>query len=183
MAENQSKSEGPDYSAINQLVLEITKCEAAGIYLAALALCYIAIDTMAFLSMPKGQENTTKKDFIVWVDQYLKGHSDQPYEYRGADVYAARCAVLHTWGAEASDHRKDSSIKLFGYTTGGRHLINPDHSTRLVLIGLVSFIDDVPKAISSFMKYAIHNEELRSRLDARIEKVMSQSPINLNFGS
>jgi hypothetical protein len=36
----------------------------------------------------------------------LKGHEDQPYKYRGLDVYGARCAVLHAFGTEVDFHNK-----------------------------------------------------------------------------
>ena len=100
--------------AISDLIQEIKNCELAGATMAAVTLCYVCIDTMAFLSMPESQDNTTKTDFIGWVDAHLKSHPNQHYEYRGVDVYAARCAVLHTWGAEADAHRKDPTIRQFG---------------------------------------------------------------------
>jgi hypothetical protein len=35
-------------------------------------------------------------DFKEWVDTYLKTHPEQPYHYRGKDVYAARCKLFGT---------------------------------------------------------------------------------------
>lgn len=56
---------------------------------------YICIDTMAFLAHPAGQTTQAKKDFVAWIDTYVKTEAGQPNEYRGIDVYAARCAPLH----------------------------------------------------------------------------------------
>ena len=162
--------------AISDLIQEIKNCELAGATMAAVTLCYVCIDTMAFLSMPESQDNTTKTDFIGWVDAHLKSHPNQPYEYRGVDVYAARCAVLHTWGAEAAAHRKDPTIRQFGYTDGELHYYAPDVSDRLVLIGVPSLINDLVIGVESFLTAAKNDANLRERLNSRIEKVMQTFP-------
>lgn len=163
---------------ILDLVKEIKTCEEAGAIMAATALSYICIDTLAYLSAPGGQENVKKDDFIAWVDHYLKGEESQPYEYSGVDLYAARCAVLHTWGAEAQLHRYDSSIPLFGYSGGSRHKLNPEISGRLVIIGVASLINDLVIAIESFYHAAESDDELRARMGSRIDKVMANFPLS-----
>ncbi len=161
---------------IIDLVKEIKTCEAAGAITAATALSYICIDTLAYWSAPRGQENVTKDDFIEWVDHYLKGDASQPYKYSGVDLYAARCAVLHNWGAEAQSHRNDSSIPLFGYSNGGSHQLNPEVSERMVIIGVASLINDLVIAIESFLCAAESDDELRARMGSRIDKVMANFP-------
>ena len=126
--------------------------------------------------MPLGQKNTKKKNFIEWVGAYLKPHSDQPYKYRGIDVYAARCAVLHTWGAEAQIHRQDLSVKKFGYSDGGRHLLNPEVSERLVIIGVPSLVNDLVIGIEKFLAAAMDDEGLRACLESRINSLHAHSP-------
>ncbi len=53
------------------------------------------------------KSKVTRSDFKEWVDTYLTCHENQPYKYRGKDVYAARCAFLHTYGSEAELHESD----------------------------------------------------------------------------
>ena len=69
---------------------------------------YVFIDTMAFLAMPAGQMAQTRKDFIGWVDTYLKADPTERYQYRGLE-----------FSAEADAHRKDPSVCLFGYIDNG----------------------------------------------------------------
>ena len=126
------------WNAVNGIVEEIKKCESAGATIAAVAMAYVCIDTMAYLSMPEVRTEQTKQDFINWVNEYLRSHQDQSYQYDGTDLYAARCALLHTFGAEAKMHREDSNIKRFGYHDGGEHAFDPDVTTNLVLIGTAS---------------------------------------------
>jgi len=142
----------------------------------AVVMAYICIDTMAFLSMPDGQEAQTRSDFIAWVDAYLKAHQDQLYQYRGIDVYAARCAVLHAFGSEADLHRKDPSIILFGYHDGGMHFYNPAIDPRLVIIGTAEFLNDVMIGVSSFLDACKTDQGLRARVEGRLPKVLATFP-------
>ena len=98
-----------------------------------LVLSFICMDTVAYLSRLAGPATHTRAEFIAWVDKYLRGHPEHQYQYRGLDVYAARCAVLHTYGSEAALHRSDPSIKLFGYHGGGRHMRDPNQNSRLAV--------------------------------------------------
>jgi len=92
------------WSAITDLVNEIKTCEKAGATSAAVAMAFVCIDTMTYLSLPDGRETQGRADFIAWVNAFLKGHEDQPYQYRGLDVYGARCAMLHAFGSDSDFH-------------------------------------------------------------------------------
>lgn len=58
--------------SIFDLLSEIKKCETAGATTGAVAMAFICIDTMAFLSLPVGRDKQGRADFIAWVDTYLK---------------------------------------------------------------------------------------------------------------
>ncbi len=89
------------WNSIVGLIEEIKRSEGAGATMSAVAMAYICIDTMALLAIQENKTSQTRDDFISWVDTYLKAHDEQPYQYRGIDVYAGRCAVLHAFGSEA----------------------------------------------------------------------------------
>jgi hypothetical protein len=91
---------------VMNLLNEIAQCQKADATVAAVAMIFVCIDTMAFLAMPASQTAQGKQDFIGWVDTYLKADPIQPYQYRGIDVYAARCSLLHAFSAETEAHRK-----------------------------------------------------------------------------
>lgn len=110
---------GNNLSAIVNLVDEIRRCDENDITMASIAMAYICIDTLASLSRPSEKMKCTRCDFIEWADRYLRAHPDQPYQYRGKDVYAARCALLHTYGSEAELHRENSETVKFAYHDGG----------------------------------------------------------------
>jgi len=168
------------WKAVPGIVKEIKKCEAGGSQMGAATLCYVAMDTMAHLGMAEGKEAQTRSDFIEWVDAFLRCHEDQPYKYRGIDVYAARCAVLHTYGTEAALHKQDESIKKFLYHSGGKHMLDEKVDPRIVILGLASFINDVVIALGDFLKACKADAALRARVEARLPKVLVNLPIEIN---
>jgi len=64
------------WNSIKDLVDEIKTCEKAGATTSAVAMAFVCIDTMSYLSLPSDRETQGKSDFINWVKAYLKGHED-----------------------------------------------------------------------------------------------------------
>jgi hypothetical protein len=168
---------GANWQSVQQLLAQLQAEEQAGHLMSGLVLSFICMDTMAYLSRPANQAAITRAEFVAWSDEYLKGHPDQPYHYRGLDVYAARCAVLHTYGVEAALHRADPNIRMFGYHNGGMHMYNPDVNQRLVLIGLISFLNDVRIAIGSFIQDCAADADLRAVVEPRLGALLTHLPI------
>lgn len=165
------------WNGVKALVAEIKRCEQAGATTAAVAMAYVCIDTIAFLSLPADREIQGKTDFIAWVDAYLKGHQDQPYQYRGLDMYGARCALLHAFGSEADFHEKNPDAKKYGYHDGGKHAYDPAVDDHLVIIGTASMINDVLHAITAFMGACKADPDLRQRVEGRLPKILATFPI------
>lgn len=166
------------WDGLTGLVAEIKKCEAAGATVAAIALAFVCIDTMAFLALPAGQDKQDRTDFMAWVDTYLKGDAAQPYQYRGLDVYGARCALLHAYGSESDYHDKYKDAKKFGYHLGGKHAYDPAVDERLVIIGTASFLNDVVHGLGAFLEACKADKDLRARVEARLPKVLATFPVH-----
>jgi hypothetical protein len=169
------------WNAIKDLVDEIKTCEKAGTTTSAVAMTFVCMDTMAYLSLPTGRETQGKSDFIAWVNAYLKGHKDQPYQYRGLDVYGARCAMLHAFASESDFHEKNEDAKKFAYHDGGKHAYDPAVDERLVIIGTASFLNDVVHAVSVFMEDCKENADLRTRVEERLPRALAAFPINARY--
>lgn len=160
------------WTGVDGLIAEVKRCQAAEATTAALAMAFICIDTMTFLSLPADRSTQGRADFIAWVDTYLKGHQDQPYQYRGLDVYGARCALLHAFGSETDYHQKNQDAKCFGYHDGGKHVYDEAQDKHLVIIGTASFINDVIHAVSDFLEACKADSDLRDRVEARLPRVL-----------
>jgi hypothetical protein len=145
--------------------------------MAAVAVGYICLDTLAFLSMPEGKEQQTRTDFIAFVDTYLRAHDGQQYKYPGIDVYAARCALLHRYGSEVRLHDKDPTIIRFGYGGGGgKHTFDPEISPNLAIIGTAYLLNDIAMAVSEFMTACRTDVALRTRVEQRLPHVIKTFP-------
>jgi hypothetical protein len=164
------------WGAIKGLINEIKTCENAGATTSAVAMAFVCMDTMAYLALPAGRETQGKADFIAWVDAHLKGHEEQPYQYRGLDVYGARCAMLHAFGSESDFHEKNGDAKKFGYHDGGKHVYDSAVDKRLVIIATASFLNDVVHAVSAFLEDCKADADLRDRVEGRLPKVLATFP-------
>ena len=172
-----TESSRKKWQFIVSLVSELKRCDEHDITTASIALAFICIDALANLAMPVGKQKVTRADFKEWVDKYLKAHPDQPYQYRGKDVYAARCAFLHTYGAEAVLHEEDPDIIKFIYSNGGKHLYNRNVDPQLVIIGSKSFINDVIIGVDQFLKECQRDQSLRQRVESRLDGVFQHRHI------
>lgn len=161
------------WDAIKGLIAEIKNCEKAGATTSAVVMAFVCIDAMAYLSLPADRETQGKADFIAWVDAHLKAHKDQPYQYRGLDVYGARCAMLHAYSSESDFHEKNEGAKKFGYHDGGKHAYDPFEDERFVIIGTASFVNDVVHGVSTFLESCKADADLRARVEGRLPKVLA----------
>ena len=147
-----------------------------GAPMGAVILSYAAIDAMAYLSMPETKTEVTRKDYVDWTERYLKADSSQPYQYKGIDIYGARCGLLHRYGATSNISDK-GDCKVFGYHDGSEHMHNPSIDESLVLISMKRFVNDFFGAMKAFLSDVIADEGLRDRVDKRMGNILHVSRI------
>jgi hypothetical protein len=157
------------YTPLIQLLKEIGRARDADATVAALAMIYVGLDTMALLACPLGQQSQTRGDFIAWVNRYLRADPTSDYQYEGIDVYAARCAVLHRYGSVASLHTGPNPPRKFGYLDNGPHRV--DETERLVLISVAVLEHDFSKAVKTFVTEMKSSSDLKRRVDSRIKSL------------
>lgn len=133
----------------------------------AVLLTYCAMDAMAFLFMPAGEQKVGGSDFKDWVKKYMKTDSGQPYQYNEEDLYGARCGIVHTYGAE-SDLSRKNKCKEIVYINGLNHLYDPAKHPDLVLLSLNLFIQDFCDAVDKFLADIEKDENLRKRVEDRL---------------
>lgn len=91
--------------AINQLVV-------ANRYLQALVVIYSAIDTLAWVSLESG--DVTRSTFVQWVDTYI--NPEILIGCTARDLYAARCAIVHS-STTKSKLIRDGNARELWYVT------------------------------------------------------------------
>ncbi|MFM5368304.1 hypothetical protein ACET9U_00900 [Aeromonas veronii] len=168
--------ENNNWLSLVGMISELKKCDELGVITASIAMGFIVIDTMASLARDEDKCRATRADFNDWVNRYLKGDSEQTYQYRGKDVYAARCAFLHSYSSDAELHRTDPDIIKFLYHDGGRHIYNLTVDSSIVIIATRSFVYDIICAVNQFMDECGRDMRLRTKVESRLSSVLQSMP-------
>jgi hypothetical protein len=148
-------------AVVDCMLTDIHTCVTNGAMAGAVLLTYCAIDAMSFLYMEGTGETNKPSDFRNWVDRYMKASPDQPYQYSGKDLWAARCKAIHAFGADPG--------RIIGYSIGkGAHSIHPEKSKRQIVLCAGTFINDFFDAADRFFKDVVTQPKLLSRVRQRI---------------
>ena len=83
-----------------RLLDAIHLCRSHGLTIPALMLVYATIDGMAWCARKHAEGDVTENDFTGWVETYMFQGSSSG-ELTAVDLYAARCAMLHSQIAES----------------------------------------------------------------------------------
>lgn len=78
----------------------------------AILLTYAGMDALTYLAMPAGQVEATGSDFVRWAEGYIR--FDGISQLTGEELWAARCATLHTYGTESRLSRRQA-VRQIGY--------------------------------------------------------------------
>jgi len=146
---------------------DIKKARDNTILAGSVILTLSAIDAMSFLAMPLGQKKVHRRDYVNWVEKYMKTDPKQPYQYKGIDLYGARCGIVHRYGVKSRLSEK-GQCKIFAYHNGSEHIYNPKVDGNFVLISIRRFTNDFFDAVEEFLQDMIIDKNVKSRVDSRI---------------
>lgn len=120
-------------------------CDASGIIL-----ILSAIDAMAYLSMPEVQQDVTADDFIKWADQYIRFPG--PDQLTGADLYGARCAMLHSFGVQSRMSRSGRCrVVIWMDEAEPQILFRPDVQPGYVMVSIVALRNTLFEGMDRFL--------------------------------
>ena len=102
-----------------QTVDAIKHLVVANRYVQALIVLYSAIDTLAWSSLESG--DVTRSDFCRWVDAYML--PEKLIGCTAQDLYAARCAIVHS-GATESKMSREGLVSELWYVTSAHSAID-----------------------------------------------------------
>lgn len=109
-------------------------------YGSATILIYAGMDAMAYLNMPDGQEDVTRKDFVAWVEKYIAFPCAE--QLTGLDLYGARCSMLHNYSA-FSQLSRQKKCRMVGYMDRSvpQVIYNPRVSKDLVMVSVAGLAE------------------------------------------
>lgn len=150
MASTMSKSDPLNTAVYDGIKRGIRVCFDNECFGSAVILTYSGIDTMAYLGMPENQSSVVRADFIAWCDRYMRFPGREQLD--GAELYGARCAMVHTYGVE-SRMSKRGHCRILGYMDRSSPPIRYDASVRddFALVSIESLIEAFFKGIDDFL--------------------------------
>jgi len=149
--------------AIKQLVV-------ANRYLQALVVLYSAIDTLAWVSLESG--DVTRSAFYQWVDTYIV--PEKMIGCTAQDLYAARCAIVHSGTTESKLIRDGNARELWYVTSSSsaEHLQNYAQSadSNAHVIPFTLLVSAFAEGTMNFSRALVENPELNNRCVERMKQ-------------
>ncbi len=144
-------------------------------YRAAIILIYAGMDAMAFLDMTAGQDEVARDDYIRWADRYIRFPCKE--QLTGADLYGARCSMLHAYGA-VSRLSRAGKCRMIGYLDKSVPEVryDPSVSTELVLVSIPALKDAFFNGINAFLVDAIADKAKAPIVEERLETFVQIFP-------
>ncbi|ELC7322303.1 hypothetical protein D7T48_01555 [Stenotrophomonas maltophilia] len=137
----------------------------------SLVIMYSAIDTCGLLDAPVTQTEATGTSFKEWVKKYVLAES--ALEFNDVDLWAARCAVLHTFTPKSKLSQAGGARQLHYYTgddsdahiqkftseiralDNGKHLpVHYGDLAQAILLGMGKFMLDLAALCEADAGYA-----------------------------
>ena len=160
-----------------QLKRSIRVLLEAQCWTATVVLVYSGMDTMAWLGMPAGQEQVTRRDFIDWATRYVRFPCQE--QLTGEDLYGARCGMVHQYGAE-SDMSRRGRCRLVVYSDEcvPEVQFQPSINADLVLVSVPALADSFFKGVDRFLVDIFADKSKASAVEARILKITHEYRID-----
>ena len=146
-------------------------------YASAVILILSAIDAMAFLAMPESQEDVTKSDFAKWSEEYIRFPGRN--QLTGLDLYGARCAMLHSFGAQSKMSRKGQCRVILWMDEAVAPIIfRPDIAPTHVMVSILAFKDALFAGMDRFLidLYRDPNSKEAKLADKRFQSFVHKMP-------
>ena len=165
---------------IYQLLEAIDTCLEKRFITPALVLVYSGIDTLAWLDRRHAEPDVTGSDFVTWVDTYML--PDKRIQCTSADLYGARCGLVHTFSPLSSRSRSGAAKEIY-YSWGTARMENLQLNIDLefgkeqkVAIHIDSLVEALRDAIRAFYEELGGNPEWQAKVFDRAGKCFIHVP-------
>jgi hypothetical protein len=178
----------PFHKNIGDMLLAAERCKGLRQHMPALALVYSLIDSLAWAAADRRDESVRKR-FEAWVTEWLIPHlSVEVPEISPTDLYAARCAVLHTLTSE-SDLSRTGKAKRVMYAWGTaepevlRAAIREGNLSNHVAMHFDDLFASLWSAVEAFLESANDDEVLAKKLDEAAGRHYLSIPVDKDHGA
>jgi len=144
----------------------------------AVALILSGIDAMAYLAMPENQEDVTRRDFVEWAEKYI--HFPEHEQLTGLDLYGARCAILHSFGAQSKLSKEGKCRLILWMDHAFPPVLSKPELPGYVMVAVDSLRDALSAGIDQFLidvfkdPKSIRARLANKRLNTLIQKMRTE---------
>jgi hypothetical protein len=156
-----------------QVTRAIELCLAEDLWEPALVLMLMFIDACAWLARPTNRADVTFADFVAWTEKYLL--PDSRLECTAAELYGARCGLLHSLTGESQLHRR-KKIRKISWSRANGHDVYTLIQKRMhekflpVAVGIDHLFWALGKALNNFGEDFETDGELAKRVADRVHE-------------
>jgi len=172
---------------LNSVFKCIDFCINNNLLMPALVQMYSLIDSMSWIYMPRNKTDNTREDFINWVNTFLLKNS--LLECNAWDLYAARCAIVHTMSPRAKLIREgkarticyccgDKSIEELKQIFNNGEMKGRAQKDRYVAVHINDLYRYIKIAIDKFSEYVFQEKRNLELFSKRINEYFIQFNFN-----
>ncbi|MCL4261915.1 MAG: hypothetical protein KJ069_01800 [Anaerolineae bacterium] len=149
------------------------------LYTQALIILYSAIDTLAWADKPSG--DVTRSEFCAWVSKYIE--PDKNLGCTSEDLYAARCALVHSSATQSKMSREGQASEIWYATSPSSVQPLQEFAKRQKAKAKIVYFTDLlacfVEASHSFASEISRDESRQIIVDNRIRQWIRFQPVSL----
>jgi len=148
------------------------------LYEQTLIIIFASIDSFGLLDAPEEQLNATGSTFQKWSAKYIV---NDDIEYTEIDLWASRCAVLHTFTTQSDLSKKGKAREILFYSGGvgdqvkdfsvfAKNVNNGSHVVANLEKTIRAFISSISVFARDLDKKCSENSVIKSRLQKTLHQ-------------
>jgi hypothetical protein len=122
--------------------------------------------------MSANQQDVERSDFVAWVERYIKFQCEE--QLTGLDLYGARCAMLHTYGARSKLSREGKCRMVCYMDKGVPEIRCKPHVKDMVVVSVSALADAFFRGIDEFLIDLFANKGKAAVAEERLRELMME---------
>lgn len=136
-------------------------CLESDLISAALILIYSSIDAAAWLWSDPGAEDSTRKNFEAWVNEFMLPATD--LDCTATDLYGARCGLIHRLTSESILSAKGKARNIcYAYREADVRTLQEKAAGRFIVVHVEALLRAFSEAAVKFIESLGHSNPKRA---------------------
>lgn len=137
---------------------------------------------MANIDRPAAEAFSSSKDFARWVDRYFD--VDGETRITADEWWAARNAIVHTWGVYSKNHQKPGVRALLWMADATPHVqYSPQAQPDFVLVDVLAMRDALFAGMDRFLIDAFADASRKDIVEQRVQESHHANPLQAQITS